>query len=339
MEALARFDQMLKNMHSSEFLIAPLRHQEAVISSRMEGTISTMDEILQYEADYGDDVKETTEYRSEILETVLYQITLKKAQDAVKDGFGVSDFLIRSLHQGLLSAGRGANKSPGKYKDEQNYLVDKLKKKILFIPISPEKLREGLDDLFEYTKSSEQALIKTAISHVEFESLHPFKDGNGRIGRMLVTLMLWDSGIISEPHFHLSGYLEEHKDTYIELMKNVSKNHDWTDWCVFFLEAIEQQATRNLAITEDIKALYEDMKLTFSQKLSSKHSYKALDFIFTHPIFRSNRFTNKAGIPTSTAYTFINTLLKENLIQTMEEASGSRPALYSFEPLMELVRV
>ena len=339
-DAVARYDQMLKNMHNSEILLAPLRNQEAVISSRMEGTVSTMDEILKFEADHDVEAGNATNVRSEIIETLLYQRALKATQLAMAEGYPLSQSLIKGIHQRLLSFGRGASKSPGKFKNEQNYLADKLKKNILFIPISPEKLQEGLDRLFQYIeKSEDQTLVKTGITHIEFEALHPFKDGNGRIGRMLITLMLWSSGTISEPHFYISGYLEDNKELYIDTMRNVSKQGDWESWSVFFLKAIEQQAIRNLAIAEDINKLYEDMKTVFSKALSSKWSVNALDFVFTNPVFRNNKFTSKSGIPTASAARFTRVLLEKDLIATVEEASGRRPALYSFEPLMDLVRV
>ena len=182
-------------------------------------------------------------------------------------------------------------------------------------------------------------MSKLGIFHIEFEALHPFKDGNGRIGRMLITLMLWKSGIISAPHFYISAYFEDNKDEYVDIMRNVSKNGDWESWCVFFLEAIEQQAISNLVIAENIGALYEEMKTIFSKILSSKWSVYALDFIFTNPVFRNNKFTSKSGIPTASAARFTRILLEKDLIAMVEEASGRRPALYSFEPLMQLVRV
>lgn len=339
-DAVARYDQMLKNMHNSEILLAPLRNQEAVISSRMEGTVSTMDEILKYEADHDDESEAAPNVRSEVIETILYQRALKAAQKAMEDGYPLSQSLIKGIHQKLLSYGRGASKSPGEFKNEQNYLADTLKRNILFIPISPEKLQDGLDKLFQYIEqSTHPTLVKTAIAHIEFEALHPFKDGNGRIGRMLITLMLWSSGTISEPHFYISGYLEDNKNLYIDAMRNVSENNDWEIWCKFFLEAIEQQAIRNLAIAENIRTLYEDMKIVFSDVLSSKWSVNALDFIFTNPLFRNNKFTSNSGIPTASAARFTRILLEKNLLITVEEASGRRPALYSFEPLMTLVRV
>jgi len=340
-DAIARFDQMLKNMHNSEILLAPLRNQEAVISSRMEGTVSTMDEILKYEADYDDDLENSSQNtRSEIIETLLYQRTLKSAQKAIEDGQPLSSFLIKAAHQRLLSFGRGASKSPGQYKNEQNYLADKNKKNILFVPITPEKLQDGLDNLFKYIEdSSDPTLIKAAVTHVEFEALHPFKDGNGRIGRMIITLMLWSSGVISAPHFYISGYFEDNKDMYIDIMRKVSENNEWTEWCIFFLKAVEKQAIRNLEVAENIRRLYDNMKQSFSDALASKWSVNALDFVFTNPVFRNNKFTSNSGIPSSSAARFTRLLLENKFISVLEEPSGRRPALYVFEPLMELVRV
>lgn len=339
-DAIARFDQMLKNMHNSEILLAPLRNQEAVISSRMEGTISTMDEILKYEADFEEGGEPVENTRSEVIETILYQRALKSAQKAIEDGQPISQWLIKAMHDRLLAFGRGATKSPGQYKVEQNYLVDRTKRNVLFVPISAEKLQEGLDLLFNYIESSpDQILIKTALTHVEFEALHPFKDGNGRIGRMLITLMLWKTGVISAPHFYISGYLEDEKDQYLDQLRAVSESNAWTEWCVFFLGAIEAQAIKNLEIAENIRSLYDNMKETFSDLLASKWSVNALDYVFTNPVFRNNRFTNSSGIPNSSAARFARILCDEGLLKTIEESSGRRAALYAFEPLMKMVRV
>lgn len=338
--ALARYDQVLKNMHNSEILLAPLRNQEAVISSRMEGTVSTMDEILKYQADEINDPNSINSYRGDVLETLLYQRSLINAQKALEDGYKISSSTVKKIHQQLLSFGRGANKSPGQFKSEQNYLADKVKQKILFTPISPERLEEGLEILFDYlNNSNDLPLIKTALMHLEFEALHPFKDGNGRIGRMLITLYLWSDGLITAPHFYISEYFEENKDEYIDTMRSVSSNGNWEEWCKFFFKGIEEQANRNLEIAESITELYENMKTVFSDLLSSKYCIIALDYIFTNPIFRNSNFTSKSGIPPATAQRFTRTLAENNLIEIIEEASGRRPALYSFEPLMKLVRV
>lgn len=338
--ALARYDQMLKALHNSEILLAPMRSQEAVISSRMEGTVSTMDEILKYEADHDEAAEEGINARSEVIETWLYQRALSGAQEQMKKGQPLSPYLVRAAHERLLSFGRGAKKDPGGFKTEQNYLADRAKKRILFVPIRPEMLQEGMDSLFKYIQESDHTiLIKTGVSHLEFEALHPFKDGNGRIGRMLITLLLWSSGTISQPHFYISEFFEDHKDEYIDTMRRVSETNDWTSWCVFFLEAIKTQAIRNLEVAENIRNLYERMKDVFGEALGSRWSVNALDFMFTNPVFRSSKFTNTSGIPGSTAQRFLRVLNERNLLTTLIEASGRRPALYSFEPLMELVRV
>lgn len=156
---------------------------------------------------------------------------------------------------------------------------------------------------------------------------------------MIITLMLWRYGVISAPHFYVSGYLEEEKDHYIDSMKAVSQSDDWTQWCIFFLGAMEKQAIRNLKIAEDIRSLYEDMKGIFEGILGTRWHLRALDFIFANPYFRNNMFTKQSGIPGSTAARFTRTLIDEGLLLTLKEPSGRRPGLYAFEPLLQLVRV
>ncbi|SMM97909.1 hypothetical protein SPONL_1677 [uncultured Candidatus Thioglobus sp.] len=338
-EALSRYDQMLKNLHNSQILLAPLRNQEAVITSRMEGTISTLDEILQYDAQFEESVN-SPNVRNEVVETILYQRSLSKMQQSIEENMPLTPFLLRQAHQMLLSFGRGVNKNPGKFKTEQNYLVDAFKKNVLFTPIAPEQLQQGLEGLFDYIDTDNTLpLIKTAIAHIEFEALHPFKDGNGRIGRMLVTLMLWSYGLISSPHFYISHYFEENKALYIDIMRNVSKEDNWDEWCVFFLTAVEKQAIRNLAIAEEITSLYEEMKLQFSEVLSSKWSVQVQDFIFTNPVFKNSRMAKITGISPQNSARFTKLLLENAIIDVIQPPSGRRGALYSFEPLLKLVRV
>src|SRR5690606_30730817 len=233
----------------------------------------------------------------------------------------------KQIHQQLLHFGRGATKSPGEFKKEQNFLADRAAKKVQFIPISPERLNDGMYELINYIENNPTpALIKTAIAHVEFEALHPFQDGNGRIGRMIVTLLLWHANVLTQPHFYISGYFEEHKDEYIEAMRNVSKSNDWNGWIKFFLTAVEQQATKNLAIAERIRNLYEDMKIEFTDLLSSKWSLNILDFIFTNPVFRNNKFVNTTQIPAATAAGVIKKLTERGYLTQKEAAAGRRPA-------------
>ncbi|ARO22876.1 Fic family protein [Rhizobium sp. S9] len=338
--ALARYDQMLKGMHNSEILLAPLRNQEAVVSSRMEGTVSTLDEVLRYEADQEEGGNEPEgRYRNEAIEVFLYSRALTAAQRSIEQGAPLSSFLIKSAHKVLLGFGRGAHLSPGEFKVEQNYLADRMRRKVHFVPMRPEQLNDGMERLFSFVEDRNwQILIKTAVAHLEFEALHPFKDGNGRIGRMLITLMLWKYGAISAPHFYISSYFEDRRDEYIDRMREVSKSGAWTEWVVFFLEALETQANKNLATAERIRDLYDELKREFPQILTSQWSTSALDFLFSRPVFRNNVFTSKSGIPEATAHRFTRILVEKELIRTLEPSAGRRPALYSFEPLLRIVR-
>ncbi|MBE7157611.1 MAG: Fic family protein [Rhodospirillales bacterium] len=338
--ALARYDQMLKGMHNSEILLAPLRSQEAVVSSRMEGTISTLDEVLRYEAEKEseeDDVE--TAYRSEAVEVHLYSYAMRNAQRALKDGAPISNWLLRSVHKQLLGFGRGAHLSPGEFKTEQNYLADRGRRKVLFVPVSPGHLNIFLDKLFIYMNNDDwEILIRTALVRLEFEAIHPFKDGDGRIGRMLIPLVLWQAGAISQPYFYMSGYLGQRRDEYIDRMREVSAHDDWTGWIVFFLEALENQANQNLQKAEEIRSLHEEMKDKFRSVLSSQWITLVLDFMFTRPVFRNNMFTSKSGIPQQTAHRVTRTLSEHNMLRTIVPAAGRRPAMYAFEPLLTIVR-
>ncbi|MGH8273468.1 MAG: Fic family protein [Gammaproteobacteria bacterium] len=340
-DALARYDQMLAGLHNSEMFLAPLRSQEAVVSSRMEGTISTLDEIFQLEAEFGEnDAEAAHEFRSDAIETALYRRALNTAQYRLEQGQPLSESLVKSIHRQLLSFGRGANKSPGAYKREQNYVGERASRQVSFVPIAPEHLPGGMEALFRLASDeSMPILLRTALAHVEFEALHPFEDDNGRVGRMLITLMLWQGGAIAAPHFYISRYFEDHKDEYLERLRQVSAAGDWLGWCQFFLTATRQQASANLDTAQGIGAFYEEMKPRFSELLSSKYTVAALDYLFANPVFSNSRFTHQAGIPKQTAARFTRVLQQAGLLQVVREAAGRRSAIYRFEPLMERVRV
>ncbi|MCB1355388.1 MAG: Fic family protein [Maritimibacter sp.] len=338
--SLARYDQMLGSMLNSEILLAPLRTRDAVVSSRMEGTISTIDEVMQLEAaaQSGDTDAHRTA-RNETIEVALYARALRQSQQALSEGRPISEHLLRSAHQTLLAFGRGASKHPGSYKTEQNYVGDRGTRRVRIIPINPQSLPGGMEALVAYINSNDQVpLVRTALAHVEFEALHPFEDGNGRVGRMLITLMLWKLGLISQPHFYVSGYFEQYKDEYVERMRAVSAEGDWTGWTVFFLRALNAQALENLSTAGEIQRLYDVMRERFREILHSQWSNHALDFVFANPYFRNNLFTRDSGIPAPTANRFTRLLVDNDLLRTIIPAAGRRPAMYAFEPLLEVVR-
>lgn len=338
--AIARYDQMLAAMHNSEILLAPLRNQEAVVSSRMEGTISTLDEVLRIEAeDEADQDSAFRMARSEAVETFLYSRAMQRIQREIEAGQPLSEFLIRAAHQVLLSFGRGAANSPGAYKTEQNYIGERRRQPVSFVPISPEALPAGLQSLVTFVRENPlNNLLKIAIAHVEFEALHPFKDGNGRIGRMLITLMLWTSGLIRQPHFYVSSYFEHYRDDYIEMMRRVSSHDEWTEWCVFFLNGLRSQAERNISVAQRIFRLYDEMKLRFREELKSEWAIEALDFMFANPSFKNSKFTGHDRIPPYVAASMTRKLREVGILSQIVPGSGRRPAIYGFEPLISIIR-
>ena len=336
--SLARYDTMMRGMLNSELLLAPLRAREAVVSSRMEGTISTLEEVLRLEAE-ADDLDLSLLARNDTLEVALYARALKQAERQISDGYSISDHLIRNAHKTLLGFGRGAHNRPGQYKVEQNYIGDWRRKRIDFIPISPLQLQSGMDQLIGFIRRGKmQPLLKAAISHAEFEALHPFEDGNGRLGRMLITLMLWESKVLSAPHFFISDYFERNKDEYVERLRDVSASNNWTEWCHFFLGALNSQAQANTEVVGKIQVHYDLMREKFRDILRSRWSIDALNYIFANPIFRNNRFTRNSGIPKLTANGFTNRLVAAGLLRIIVPASGRSPGLYGFPSLLEIVQ-
>ncbi|MDD2704959.1 MAG: Fic family protein [Acidocella sp.] len=339
--SLARYDAKMSGMVNSELFLAPLRRQDAVTSSRMEGTISTIEEVYRLEAE--EDAGSADPYRearNDDVETFLYSRAMRNAQQALADGFPLGEALVRTAHQQLLSFGRGAHKRPGSYKTEQNYIGDNGRGKIYYVPIAPEQLAPAMAELVQFMNASPlRPLIRTAITHVEFEALHPFEDGNGRIGRMLITLMLWKLKVLSQPNFFVSGYFETHKDEYIERMRAVSASGDWTGWVAFFLHALHEQASVNVSMADAIFQLYTVMRERFREELNSQYHDQALDFVFASPIFRNDRFIDRSGIPATSARTFSRRLVEAGLLRVIEPASGRRAAMYAFDPLLELLKV
>ena len=339
--SLARYDAKLSGMLNSSLLLASLRRQDAVSSSRMEGTISTIEDLYRIEAE--EDAGSQNPYgeaRDDDVETFLYSRALKLAQTSLQDGSPISEHLIRSAHQTLLEFGRGARKRPGAYKIEQNYIGDDHSGKIYYTPIAPEHLAPAMHNLVGFINDpAVLPLLRVAVAHVEFEALHPFEDGNGRIGRMLITLMLWNLGILKSPDFFVSGYFEVHKDEYVSKMRAVSKLGDWTSWVAFFLNALHEQACVNIRTADRIFQLYAEMREKFREGLSSQYHDQALDFMFQSPVFRNDRFVAASGIPTSSARLLSRRLVEGGLLRTIQASSGRRAALYAFDPLLQILKV
>ena len=339
--SLARYDSELRQLPRSELLLAPLRARDAVVSSRMEGTISTLEEVLRLEADASEEAL-PDHVREADLEVALCARALRQAEQALRDGYELSDHLLRNAHRTLLFTGRGARNHPGEYKTEQNYIGAKRARRIDYIPIAPEQLAPHLETFLAFANRTRAEdgllpLLRVALAHVEFEALHPFDDGNGRLGRMLIPLMLWRQGLLTAPHFFVSDYFESNKEEYIARMRAVSTKGEWTEWCAFFCRAIQAQAESNLATVGQIMAHYGEMKERFAAVLNSRWAGDALDYIFANPIFRNNRFKANAGIPPQTANAFTNKLVEAGILSVLIPPAGRAPGMYAFRSLIEIV--
>lgn len=338
--ALARYDTKLERIHNKELLLAPLRNAEAVVSSRIEGTIATLDEVLRIQADDDEDGSDADRvYRQEAIEVYSYTRAVKHAQTLMAGGLPICSRLIREAHSRLLFFGRGGDKTPGKFKRDQNFVADQRTRKILFVPMTADGLESGIAGFERYVNDDTiEPLIQTAVMHVEFEALHPFKDGNGRLGRMLVPLNLWKREAIHAPHFYVSPAIEERREEYVDRLRAVSEHQAWTDWIAFFLEILLRQAELNMAITDKIESLYQDTTNQLRDLLRSQWTQVVQDYIFTKGYFRNSSFTAQSGIPIQTAHRISRQLVEAGVLTIVEPASGRRPAMLAFMPLLDVVR-
>jgi Fic family protein len=336
--ALARYDGLLSAIPEASVLLSPLTTQEAVLSSRIEGTQATMGEVLELEAG-GDPVNVTQPKRDDAEEILNYRAALRMCARAVADR-PLSQHLMREAHAMLMRGVRGQDKSPGEFRRHQNWIGPKHSpiENAAFVPIPQEHLQAGLDALGTYMASETEPdpLVQLALIHLEFEALHPFDDGNGRLGRMLIPLFLFQRRLLGGPNFYMSGYLEAHGGEYRERMRAVSREGAWTAWCAFFLEGIAQQAAENERKARAILSLYERTKLEVVELTHSQHAIRAVDFLFQQPIFAGNHFVEAAHIPKPTATRILGLFRRCGLLTVLREGRGRRPGIFAFRELLDV---
>jgi Fic family protein len=335
--ALARFDGILTHLRNPDLLKTPLTTREAVLSSKIEGTIVTVGEVLRFEAG---DAPQQESKRLDIEEIVNYRMALRTAEKELRDRpFSLN--LVLKLHKVLLTSVRGYDKAPGTFRRFQNHIgrPGSTIEQAEFVPPSPEHLKEALSNWEKYYHSDEKdALVQLAIVHAQFEFLHPFLDGNGRIGRILIPLFLYNKQILSSPTFYLSEYLEEHRDEYIAHLRDLGKTREsWVQWCLFFLEALTVQAERNVVKVKAVLDLYERLKMQMLEISNSKYSVPVLDAMFTQPIFQASSLLSKKGMPQrQVLMRLLALLVEQKMLTLLVEGRGRRPAVYSLQELVKL---
>lgn len=338
--ALARYDGLLQGIRNPAVMISPLIIQEAVLSSKIEGTQATVDEVLEQEAGL---LKQGEKYQ-DIQEILNYRKALFDARKYLED-YPIRLTLVRELHRVLMNSVRGQDKTPGEFRMDQNW-IGKLGctiEQATFVPPNPMQLPDHLRAWERYLDSTDvDFLLQTAVVHAQFELLHPFKDGNGRIGRILIPLFLYQKRALSQPIFYLSEYLENHRDDYYQRLKAISTESDWNGWIEFFLQAITVQAGQNSVRVTAIQALYEEMKLAIQAATHSQYTVHVLDAIFTNPIFRSSDLTARLfrefGIHEKTTHGLLRQIKKKGILQEVQPGSGRRPTVLGFSRLVKLTQ-
>ncbi len=333
--AVARYDAMLASVPSPDVLLASLATEEAVRSSRIEGTEATIGDVLRLEA--GGE-PESAARLEEIGEVVNCRMALRLAVERLAE-LPLSLRVVREAHAVLMTGVRGHGKAPGEFRRTPNWIgppgctIDQA----TFVPIGADRLDGAMAAWERYIHAdAPDRLVQLAIVHAEFEALHPFLDGNGRLGRMLVPLFLWQVGLVRVPAFYISAYMEAHRDAYYAGLLSVSRNDDWTGWCRFFLRAVKAQAEDNLARTQGILQLYEDMKRRIAELTRSRYAIQALGGLFKDPIFRGPAFGRRTGIPPRTARRILDRLVDGGVLRVVVPGRGRRGPILAYPDVLRV---
>ena len=314
-----------------------MQTKEAVLSSKIEGTQATLDEVFEFEAKM--DGKDE-EKRKDINEIVNYREALEYGIKNLKD-YPISENFVKKLHSILLRSGRGQNKAPGEFRKTQVFIgrPGATIEEATFVPPPANEIVPLFSNLERYLNSDNEKdkLVQIAIAHYQFESIHPFLDGNGRVGRLLISLFLYDKKLLSHPFLYLSEYLEEYRDDYYALLRGVSEKQDWGSWIKFFLSALTVQARETEVVAMEILALYQKLKAE-TENMNSIYALNFLDTIFSHPVFTTASLKKQTKIKNiQTFFNLVSKFLEAGIIKDLTPGKG-RNKVYMFNGLMKVLR-
>ncbi len=333
---LARYDGILQGIINPRVLLSPLTTNEAVISSKIEGTQASLEEVLKYEA--SPDVK--TEKYDDIREIINYREAMRFAIQWMKEK-PITLNLIKQMHGMLLDSVRGKDRSRGSFRTSQNYIgsFGSTIEQASYVPPEPAILMEYLSNFEKYIHYDEKdRLVQLAIIHAQFEIIHPFLDGNGRLGRILIPLFLYEKKVLNSPMFYISEYLENNREEYYAKLRAISENKKWDDWIEFFLRAIVAQAKANSAKAKAILELYGIKKHKLSELTHSQYVIKVLDTMFARPLFSTTDFIKNSKIPKESAIRLLRLLKREKILTTLREGKGRSPEILIFNKLFDIVQ-
>lgn len=253
--AVGRLDSISTLLPDPHLFLYSYVRREAVLSSQIEGTQSSLSDLLLFELEEApgsplDDVVEVSNYIS----------ALEHGMARLREGFPLSNRLLREMHAALMSRGRGSDKEPGEFRRSQNWIGGTRPGNARFVPPPPHEVdpcMAALERFLHEESSGLPVLLKAALAHVQFETIHPFLDGNGRLGRLLIVLLLHHGGLLSEPLLYLSLFLKEHRSHYYDLLDRVRTTGDWEAWVDFFLEGVEHTAHSAVQTARRLVALFD----------------------------------------------------------------------------------
>ena len=335
--SIAQYEGVLYGIPNPEVLLAPFTTQEAVLSSKIEGTQATLGEVLKFEAG---EKPEDEARRQDIQEIINYRRALSAAEHELKTRPFNLNLLLR-LHEILLHGVRGQNKARGRFRTTQNWIgaPGSPIEKAQFVPPEPLLITGYLDNWEKYYHAERpDVLVQLAVVHAQFEIIHPFLDGNGRLGRILIPLFLFEKKILFRPMFYLSEYLEHHRDEYVERLQVIGgRATAWNEWIEFFLRALDEQARKNATKARSIMNLYAQLKQQLIAVTHSQFAVPLLDQFFARPVFQisSLRFSNPQ--PSRQAISsYIRKLREAGILKVLREGGGRRGQVLALAELVNL---
>jgi Fic family protein len=329
--ALGKLDSLANTLPLPHILVRPFIRREAVLSSRIEGTRASLNDVYLYEAAQLSYLEPTTDVR----EVHNYVNALDYGIERL--GFlPVSLRLMREIHAELLEGVRGEHLTPGEFRRSQNWIgpPGSTLESARFVPPPVEEMHSALDDLEKYIHASSDLppLVQAALIHYQFEAIHPFLDGNGRIGRLLIILLLIEWGLLSQPWLYLSAYFEDHRTAYYDHLLAISQRGDWEDWLAFFLEGVQDQAEDAIVRIERLQHLRQNYLALLQGERAAERLMQVVDVLFEHPILSIRQLEAAMGVPYRSTQRYIEKLEQIGIVR---EATGrARNRLYQAEAIL-----
>ncbi len=326
--ALGRLDSVSRLLPDTSLFLYMYVRKEAVLSSMIEGTQSSLSDLLLFELDQEPGVP-----LNDVLEVSNYVRALHYGLKRLAEGFPLSLRLIREVHGILLTKGRGSNQTPGEFRKSQNWIGGTRPGNAAFVPPPPEKVMEcmGKLELFLHDQPEPTPiLLKAALAHVQFETIHPFLDGNGRLGRLLITLLLCEQEVLQQPMLYLSLYFKTHPQYYYELLNKVRITGDWEAWLDFFAEAVIVTATQAVETAQQLLDLAnKDRANIIELGRAAASTVQVHRVLIEHPIATSGLIVEKTGITHATVNKALEHLVRLGIVTELTKQKRNRLFSYS----------